>query len=116
MEERMTRPREHMAHLALAMAAAMLLTATPAAQGGITLLHEFAGGADDGRYPHGSLTLSGSTLYGMTSVGGDSDYGTVFALEIETIPEPISLIFFGTGVAGAFGFVMRKRTRRSISD
>jgi uncharacterized repeat protein (TIGR03803 family) len=41
-------------------------------------LHEFAGGVDDGRAPYGSLTLSGSTLYGMTRYGGDSDKGVVF--------------------------------------
>ena len=29
------------------------------------------------------------------------------------VPEPISLIFFGTGVVGVFGFVSRKRMRRS---
>ena len=49
--------------------------------GSITLLHEFAGGADDGKYPYGSLVLSGTTLYGMTYAGGDSDFGTVFKLE-----------------------------------
>jgi len=47
---------------------------------GFALLHEFAGAPDDGKYPYGSLTLSGSTLYGMTSVGGDSNMGTIFSL------------------------------------
>jgi uncharacterized repeat protein (TIGR03803 family) len=37
----------------------------------ITLLHEFAGGANDGREPLGRLTLSGSTLYGTARYGGD---------------------------------------------
>ena len=33
---------------------------------GFAVLHGFAGGADDGKKPYGSLILSGSTLYGMT--------------------------------------------------
>jgi uncharacterized repeat protein (TIGR03803 family) len=44
------------------------------------LLHEFAGGANDGRLPHGSLTLSGSTLYGMTVFGGDGGDGVIFEI------------------------------------
>ena len=44
--------------------------------GGYTLLHEFVGGADDGETPYyGSLVISGTTLYGMTYKGGDSDIG-----------------------------------------
>jgi len=48
---------------------------------GFTLLHEFAGGGSDGRGPYGSLTLSGSTLYGMTFYGGDSNRGVIYKLE-----------------------------------
>jgi uncharacterized repeat protein (TIGR03803 family) len=47
---------------------------------GFTLLHEFAGGVDDGRTPYGSLILSGSTLYGMTAAGGDDNLGTIFSI------------------------------------
>lgn len=36
---------------------------------GYTNLHHFAGGASDGGNPRGSLTLSGSTFYGMTETG-----------------------------------------------
>ena len=43
-----------------------------------TLLHEFTGGPADGAEPYGSLTLSGTTLYGVTYTGGDSDMGTIF--------------------------------------
>jgi len=50
---------------------------------GHTLLHEFAGGADDGRHPRGSLVLSGSTLYGMTEDGGDNDKGVVFKVNTD---------------------------------
>jgi uncharacterized repeat protein (TIGR03803 family) len=46
-------------------------------------LHEFAGGNDDGRYPYGSLTLSGNTFYGMTSSGGSYNNGVVFRMDID---------------------------------
>jgi uncharacterized repeat protein (TIGR03803 family) len=49
---------------------------------GLSLLHEFTGGADDGARPNGSLILSGTTLYGMTWLGGDHDMGTIFKIEI----------------------------------
>jgi uncharacterized repeat protein (TIGR03803 family) len=45
-----------------------------------TLLREFAGGADDGRYPLGSLLMDTGVLYGLTSQGGDSNYGTLFSM------------------------------------
>jgi uncharacterized repeat protein (TIGR03803 family) len=47
---------------------------------GFTLLHEFVGGGSDGQYPYGDLTISGSTLYGMTYGGGDDDAGTIFSI------------------------------------
>ena len=45
-----------------------------------TLLHEFAGGDNDGAVPYGSLILSNSTLYGMTYQGGDDDVGVIFSI------------------------------------
>ena len=45
-----------------------------------SLLHEFAGGVDEGRNPRGSLILDSGKLYGMTYGGGDSDVGTVFSM------------------------------------
>ena len=47
---------------------------------GFGLLHSFGGGTSDGANPFGSLTLSGSTLYGMTRDGGNSDNGTLFSI------------------------------------
>ncbi len=35
-------------------------------------------GTNSGRLPTGSLILSGTTLYGMTDVGGVNDYGVIF--------------------------------------
>lgn len=49
---------------------------------GFTLQHQFVGGADDGAHPDGSLILSGSTLYGMTRLGGDSNGGVIFSLPL----------------------------------
>ena len=39
-------------------------------------------GSTPGRFPYGSLTLSGSTLYGMTQQGGANGLGVVFALGV----------------------------------
>jgi uncharacterized repeat protein (TIGR03803 family) len=44
------------------------------------VLHRFNGA--DGRDPWGSLLLSGSTLYGMTSQGGSNSLGVIFALDL----------------------------------
>ena len=45
-----------------------------------SLLHSFAGRANDGNRPYDSLTLSNSTLYGMTYYGGSNDLGVVFRI------------------------------------
>jgi uncharacterized repeat protein (TIGR03803 family) len=50
---------------------------------GFTLLHSFTGGGSDGMSPFGALTLSGSTLYGMTYGGGTNDLGTVFKMNTD---------------------------------
>jgi uncharacterized repeat protein (TIGR03803 family) len=47
---------------------------------GFGLLHSFTGGPGDGFNPGGSLTLFGSTLYGMTYEGGGSNLGTIFSI------------------------------------
>ncbi len=48
--------------------------------GGFTDLHSFTGEATDGAYPFGSLIMSGTTLYGVTSQGGSNSVGTVFSM------------------------------------
>ena len=45
-----------------------------------SVLHTFLGGAGDGQYPFGSLTLNGTNLYGMTNGGGTNDDGVVFGI------------------------------------
>jgi uncharacterized repeat protein (TIGR03803 family) len=47
-----------------------------------TTLHTFTGGSD-GSTPVGGLILSGNTLYGPAELGGDSGYGTVFAINTD---------------------------------
>lgn len=49
-----------------------------------TLRHEFAGGADDGQWPSGSLIVSGTTLFGMAGNGGDDNRGVIFSLPLST--------------------------------
>jgi uncharacterized repeat protein (TIGR03803 family) len=61
-----------------------LWLALPTAQAApVSVLHSFTGGTADGDSPHGSLTLSGSMLFGMTRAGGSSstDAGTVFYMQ-----------------------------------
>jgi uncharacterized repeat protein (TIGR03803 family) len=54
---------------------------TPAGTG--TILHSFVGGATDGDTPLGSLIQgSDGNLYGMTSVGGTTNNGTVFKMDL----------------------------------
>jgi uncharacterized repeat protein (TIGR03803 family) len=40
-------------------------------------------GVAKGAYPKGSLTLSGSTIYGMTSAGGTNNYGVIFKISTD---------------------------------
>jgi len=73
---------------------------------GYTLLHEFAGGAGDGKLPFGSLVLSDSTFYGMTSKGGDYDFGVVFSI---SNPEPSTLLLLAPAFLGIAGVVLKRR-------
>lgn len=49
---------------------------------GFQILHHFKSINNDGHLPQGSLTLSGTTLYGMTPNGGSNlSQGTIFKIE-----------------------------------
>ena len=74
----MKNPR-HLLPLGLALLASF--TGGGAARA-VTILHNFTFSATDGRYPNGELTLSGSTLYGMSS-GGSSSNGAVFKVNTD---------------------------------
>jgi uncharacterized repeat protein (TIGR03803 family) len=70
------------------------------------VLHSFAGGPDDGAIPFGDLSVSNSTLYGMTPNGGTHYSGTIFSFPIP-VPEPSSFIL--TAIAAPLGFLARRR-------
>ena len=68
---------------------------------GYTILHNFAGGSGDGSVPMGSLTLDGSTLYGMTGNGGISNNGVMFAINTDGTGYAILHNFTGGSGDGA---------------
>jgi uncharacterized repeat protein (TIGR03803 family) len=68
---------------------------------GFTLLHSFSGGSADGANPFGSLTLSGSTLYGMTFFGGSGSNGTIFSISTSGTGFNLLHSFTGSSTDGA---------------
>ena len=68
-----------------------------------TLLHSFRGGSSDGSSPVGSLILSGSTLYGMTLIGGTSNLGTLFSINTDGTSFTIIRSFAGGSGDGQGG-------------
>jgi uncharacterized repeat protein (TIGR03803 family) len=66
-----------------------------------TLLHSFTGGITDGSSPHGSLLLSGTTLYGMTEFGGQNGQGAIFSYDLTTGAETVLHSFAGGPDDGA---------------
>jgi len=71
---------------------------------GFGLLHEFIGGVNDGRRPFGSLTLAGSTLYGLCSRGGDSNGGVMFQINTDGSGFGLLHEFVGGGSDGYVPF------------
>jgi uncharacterized repeat protein (TIGR03803 family) len=66
------------------------------------LLHDFAGGTNDGAYPAGLLTLSGSSLYGVTLFGGTNNEGTVFTVNTDGTGYTLLHHFVGGTNDGAY--------------
>jgi uncharacterized repeat protein (TIGR03803 family) len=102
-----------LATLAMAMMAAHLTAQV------FTTLHSFTAPAgpspgtnSDGYWPEGSLALSGKTLYGTAQGGGDSLWGTVFSLALES---QLNILLSGANViltwpANAAGFTLQSAT------
>jgi uncharacterized repeat protein (TIGR03803 family) len=59
---------------------AVLLSFTLTAQAEYRVLHQFAGGTNNGATPYGSLICSDSVFYGATFYGGGSNLGTIFRM------------------------------------
>jgi uncharacterized repeat protein (TIGR03803 family) len=70
----------------------------PEAGNNVTILHNFTGSAKDGASPEGgSLLLSGTTLYGVTTAGGSAGSGVVYSLSIATGKTKVLHSFGGSG-------------------
>ncbi|MEE9936922.1 MAG: hypothetical protein K4445_14465, partial [Deltaproteobacteria bacterium] len=78
---------------------------------GYTVVHDLANWAG-GAYPYGGLTLSGNTLYGMTSEGGAVGLGVIFKLEGATL---ITLRSF-TGLRSGDDVVLKWETGTEIAN
>jgi uncharacterized repeat protein (TIGR03803 family) len=58
-------------------------TLSARSQSGFSVIHHFAGGANDGAKPANSLLVLNDKFYGTTQFGGASDSGTVFSIGID---------------------------------
>ena len=65
-----------------------------------TDLYDFSGGTG-GKFPYGSLLLSGNTFFGMTEGGGASNEGNIFSFDISTSTYT-NLYGFTGGANGAY--------------
>jgi uncharacterized repeat protein (TIGR03803 family) len=82
---------------------------------GFRVLHNFAYNPLDGANPEAGLILSGNTLYGPTTGGGKSAFGTVFSISLpNTLPQlaitPSEANSILTWQTDATGFTLRSTT------
>jgi uncharacterized repeat protein (TIGR03803 family) len=75
--------------------ALVLAGTTAVAQGSFGVLHSFTGAANDGAIPEGTPLLIGSSLYGVTYLGGSNSEGTVF--QVTTNGTGFNLVYSFTG-------------------
>jgi len=75
-----------------------------------TVLHSFAGSPTDGNSPGGSLTQSGTILYGMTSGGGSNSRGAVFDYDTSNSTYNVLHSFDGSDGAGPAGDLLLDRS------
>ena len=84
----------------LSIVAVLFCQATAIASFGV--LYSFAGGNNDGAFPLDSLTLSGSTLFGMTGGGGPPTFafneggGTIYQYDLNASKETMLYAFKGS--------------------
>ena len=71
-----------------------------AATGAETIIHDFTD-TPDGDDPYEMLTLQGGDLYGITPLGGTSNMGTVFTVNVSTGVETVLYSFSGGADGGA---------------
>jgi len=57
-----------------------MVFSVPASGGNMTALHSWSDDGSTASNPAGSIVLSGSTLYGVTTSGGNNDIGTVYSV------------------------------------
>lgn len=71
-----------------------------------TIVHDFAGGQNDGSGPHSHLTIIGGNLFGTTINGGSQNCvdgcGTVFEIAVPSFTESILHEFQGSDGQGPF--------------
>ena len=69
---------------------------------GYQILYSFGASGTDGESPQGSLTLSsdGSTIYGMTPLGGSNSHGTAFSVGTDGSGYQILYSFGASGTDG----------------
>jgi uncharacterized repeat protein (TIGR03803 family) len=73
---------------------------------GYTNYHDFGASPTDGTDPRNSLTLAGTTLYGMTQAGGDRGAGTIFAIETDGSSYRLIHSFVGADGSSPHGDVL----------
>jgi uncharacterized repeat protein (TIGR03803 family) len=96
--------RPNMKYLAFALALGVGLSASRAESQTLTTLLSFTGtgGPAPGGGPYGSLTLSGTTLYGMTQRGGGSGNGNIFSVGVDGSGFRNLYTFTGSGYGYTF--------------
>jgi uncharacterized repeat protein (TIGR03803 family) len=70
---------------------------------GFQLVHTFTGTVTDGSQPNGSLIISNTTLYGMTTAGGSNNVGCVFSVDTSGAGFQILHSFSSTNTWGPTG-------------
>lgn len=83
------------------MICAVLLPAAVVTASPLTVLHSFSGAANDGANPHGSPALSGDVLFGATTYGGSTNFGTLFKMNTDGTGYTNLYSFRGTSADGS---------------